>query len=410
MSDPAAERLQAVLDRLAGGESRAAVQAEIGGDAELRALLALADDLATHLPASPPPAFRARLQVELQDRMGDEPLRPTALGRPWTAWRAWRLVPRLTALMVAVVLALGSAVVASAHSVPGEPLYPVKRAVEQTRLAMALSPRERLPLRRSIADARLGEVQALIERGLVPGEALLDDLVAAQEAALDEARTGSSEELSAAEQEARTRADRLAALSGGLDAPGRAVLQAAADALRRMVGPPAAASAPAPPRRAPAVVRGRAVATLTVTPSATPDASPAVAPARARVGSRADTPVPTLVPTRPTGSRPHKPDAPPSGGATHVPPTDANTPVPTEAPPLPTLKTGTDRSATLTAEARPTVTLPPPTPYPTMRPTRPWPIWPPRRSGGERTATPAPTSPIGPGALPTPMPPPPPAP
>jgi hypothetical protein len=82
------------------------------------------------------------------------------------------VVLALASFMV-VCLLLGSAVSASAASVPGDLLYPVKRAAEQVRLA--LTPElQRADLHLEFARQRLQEVQVLTDRGEVPADLLAE--------------------------------------------------------------------------------------------------------------------------------------------------------------------------------------------------------------------------------------------
>ena len=71
------------------------------------------------------------------------------------------------AMVFMIVLVAGSAfaVTASADSLPGDALYPVKRSWENTRLALTLSEPSRRALESEFAEERRAEVQAVIELG-----------------------------------------------------------------------------------------------------------------------------------------------------------------------------------------------------------------------------------------------------
>jgi hypothetical protein len=77
------------------------------------------------------------------------------------------------ASLIAVTLLLGTTMIASASSVPGDVLYPVKRATEQVRLA--LTPEERqVDLHLEFARQRLQEMNILQTRGEVSEELLAE--------------------------------------------------------------------------------------------------------------------------------------------------------------------------------------------------------------------------------------------
>lgn len=73
-----------------------------------------------------------------------------------------RLAYSLAGLMVIIFFAGGSALAVSAHALPGQPLYSVKLAVENTRLMLINDPRQRLVLEQSFDQERAAEVQQLI--------------------------------------------------------------------------------------------------------------------------------------------------------------------------------------------------------------------------------------------------------
>jgi len=77
---------------------------------------------------------------------------------------AWRFGLALLAIMI--VLATGAATTAavSARALPGESLYPVKIAAEQTRLLLAGAPLKRLELQQSFDRERIQEVETLSQR------------------------------------------------------------------------------------------------------------------------------------------------------------------------------------------------------------------------------------------------------
>jgi hypothetical protein len=69
---------------------------------------------------------------------------------------------RLAILVFVLLIATASAVAVSAQALPGQPLYTVKLATENTRLMLATNPRQRLELEQSFDSERAGEVEELI--------------------------------------------------------------------------------------------------------------------------------------------------------------------------------------------------------------------------------------------------------
>jgi hypothetical protein len=76
-----------------------------------------------------------------------------------TVWR-----PVLTVLLVIAILAMSSTglLSASAHSLPGDTLYPLKRSVETTQLNLASNPAKRQVLEREFDKRRVEEAKTLI--------------------------------------------------------------------------------------------------------------------------------------------------------------------------------------------------------------------------------------------------------
>ncbi|MEK7860761.1 MAG: DUF5667 domain-containing protein, partial [Chloroflexota bacterium] len=64
-----------------------------------------------------------------------------------------------------VVSIVGTATVASADALPEEPLYAVKVAGEQVRLALARNPEDRAAVELSMAEHRLSEAERLVQGG-----------------------------------------------------------------------------------------------------------------------------------------------------------------------------------------------------------------------------------------------------
>jgi len=129
-------------------------------------------------------------------RVGTEiPAQPVA--QPVTRLRS-RVRRRVTVIALAAALALIPATMMSASSLPGHPLYPLKRPVEQVRLAaLAWSPSGTAREHLRIADVRSAELAGLVEHGAVgrvPGAILaLQSAVDAAGQAVDQASLGEAD-------------------------------------------------------------------------------------------------------------------------------------------------------------------------------------------------------------------------
>lgn len=139
-------------------------------DAELRSLHNLAHALRQvrhpELDTAALIAGTVRVREALVSR------RPAQAGRPhWLTRMAWAA---LALLLVLAVTTTGTTLAAES-SLPGQVLYPVKRAAEAVRLALTWGPQSRAVLRIEFAERRLVEVAAVCGEDECPAE-LLDDL------------------------------------------------------------------------------------------------------------------------------------------------------------------------------------------------------------------------------------------
>ena len=115
-------------------------------------------------------AEAARLRAERAPR------RPLLAG-------AMRLATALAVIAILFGVVLGSAQ-AAADSLPGQPLYGVKLATEQIRLALTSQPESRAALEQALAEERLDEIVALLKRKQVIGAAVSSRAVRQLEQAL----------------------------------------------------------------------------------------------------------------------------------------------------------------------------------------------------------------------------------
>lgn len=157
------------LNALAAGEALPAILARYPAQAaELRPMLEAAE-AARQLgaEAAVPPTAQNRSRAQLLTRAAE--LRGRGPARRFlglAALKTWAAANRALAVSLAFVLGfvLGTygVVNVSAQSLPGEPLYPIKRTVEQTQLLLALDPRAREELATTFNERRVTEVESLL--------------------------------------------------------------------------------------------------------------------------------------------------------------------------------------------------------------------------------------------------------
>jgi hypothetical protein len=135
---------------------------------QLIELLRLSVDLGGLAPSTPAadPAFRLRAR----NRM----LAAAAQRRRGPRWNPFGALPRPAArlafagaLSVALLVGGLTSAAASENSLPGDPFYTVKLAVESAQLAVAFDPAARARLHAQFAAVRLSEAQRLIAAGRV---------------------------------------------------------------------------------------------------------------------------------------------------------------------------------------------------------------------------------------------------
>ena len=400
---------------------------------ELGPLLRLALHLESTPDVKPSPAFKRATRERLLRLSRPTTAQKGVAEAPWESalrqWARWRqrvglalgrplwqpALARAIPILLALLLIGGGTVHASADSLPGSPLYPVKRAVERTRLLLAPTLESRAQLHLAFADKRLAE-------GIIVARQGRDDqanrLVGEYERELDTALSTIEEMAAQGRSPAQLSAqlqEQLASQQQVLEAMGGPLppeaLEIALGAARRVEDELAGLGAPAP-----------ATPTSTSTPSPTPTLAPeepVIAPQPAELTA---TPLPpTLTPLPPTAT-PLAPTpteisgsptpvlkaatATPSPVATESPlsPTATPTPVPPTATATPLLPTPTPTPVPPTATATPLLPTPTPTPVPPTVTATPQPPTPtPTPVPPTATKTPVPPSPT---ATPEPYPPP----
>lgn len=161
------EALAECLERIERGEATVeeAMHLYPRLSSELEPLLRLASELRSMPRISAPESLRTTRRPVFASPRRETPvidLSSRRWRRPWFRPAFVWAVPlaRAAAALLAAFLLLGGTVVASASSLPEEPLYPVKLAVERLQLALAPNPQVRAELEMQFAARRLGEVEA----------------------------------------------------------------------------------------------------------------------------------------------------------------------------------------------------------------------------------------------------------
>jgi uncharacterized protein DUF5667 len=180
--DYIADILEICLERMRAGDSVAACLQDYPHCAdELAPLLKTADYARRVPPPQLSPAARQAIQRQLRSAVvGRAPRR-----RATTSWYRTPVL-RFSALLLAIVLAIGGGAVgvaAAQSSLPGSPLYSVKRAGEDVRLTLTTRPDQRAMLHMEFAQERLAEILALLDSRQPADEQVLDDLASEYELA-----------------------------------------------------------------------------------------------------------------------------------------------------------------------------------------------------------------------------------
>ena len=128
------------------------------GAAQLELALRVAANLSTLGGVDPSPAVQSRARTAFLAKAAA--MRPAS---PLTARAGWLLRPLVAFVAVVVLLAIvgGGVLGTSASSLPGDPLYSVKRSLESFELSLARDPIRRANLEESYAQRRVQEAKAV---------------------------------------------------------------------------------------------------------------------------------------------------------------------------------------------------------------------------------------------------------
>jgi hypothetical protein len=114
----------------------------------------------------PSPAFRAAAPTRLQNMIA---ARPQPARQSWTVARPVRrwsiLLARVAAVVIIASLFVGGTAYAARDSLPGSPLYPVKRTVEKVQVAVTPNDVRRARVFVGLMDQRAVEIGAMLRSG-----------------------------------------------------------------------------------------------------------------------------------------------------------------------------------------------------------------------------------------------------
>ncbi len=158
MSDQQTRALMELLDRAIPPHTHQVIA--VGDDSD--PLLAAARRLALGPRPALSPAARERIEARLRAQIAAAPPRVRA-SRPVPRWHPGLALRAAAALFLVVVVSLAGLTSASASSLPGDTLYPIKRAIEGARLAL-VSQESKPGLRVELAERRLDEFTRLLDR------------------------------------------------------------------------------------------------------------------------------------------------------------------------------------------------------------------------------------------------------
>lgn len=136
---------------------------------ELEPLLTAALQLRSRLaPSSPDPSFASNAKIRILNQIQAKQVKRTAHARPARGRVVLKPVFAILGLvMIFAMLGSGFGIIhASAEALPGDPLYGVKRALEETRLVLARSAADDADLLMQFTNRRLEEMNIAFSAGL----------------------------------------------------------------------------------------------------------------------------------------------------------------------------------------------------------------------------------------------------
>lgn len=128
---------------------------------ELKSLLEIATATRKATAVQPSPEFRERARQQFYVALRQMPAQKKRTGFSWVGQPQWATA---VAVVLALLLVSGGTVAAASSSMPDQPLYAVKRASEQARLALTPSPLRKAELHARLADRRVAEIVYLASK------------------------------------------------------------------------------------------------------------------------------------------------------------------------------------------------------------------------------------------------------
>jgi hypothetical protein len=128
---------------------------------ELKSLLETATATKKATAVQPSPEFRERARQQFYAALRQMPAQKKRAGFSWGGQPRWATV---VAVVLAILLVSSGTVAAASGSMPDQPLYPVKRASEQARLALTFSSLHKAELYARLADRRVLEIVYLASK------------------------------------------------------------------------------------------------------------------------------------------------------------------------------------------------------------------------------------------------------
>lgn len=123
---------------------------------------------------------RKRVLGKIKQEARDRGAKRAFFGFMWPRNTAFQWVAALVVIVILLSGVTGGLVTVSAKALPGESLYPVKRASEEAALALTLNSFRRVELSEQYTQRRLDEVSTLVEQGKT------DNLAATLESFVDQ--------------------------------------------------------------------------------------------------------------------------------------------------------------------------------------------------------------------------------
>jgi hypothetical protein len=152
--------LEEGLQRLDSGESLESILASHPEEADLlRPLLTTSARLRPGSTSPLPVAVLSRQRTRGLALAAE--LRGGRRRNPRTA-RFWRQIVTATAVIALLAMSGQGLLIASAHSIPGDTLYPLKRSVESTQLQFVSDPTQKRSLEQEFSDRRIEETKSLL--------------------------------------------------------------------------------------------------------------------------------------------------------------------------------------------------------------------------------------------------------